>query len=341
MMPRTDRAASIQRQYEVYGMPCCVGADSPRLLDAWESFFGAARVDRGTEDVSRFSLVVHLSAGGKTAWPWWEQRLAGVEPTQPADGLLHLRGEHHQLTLLDEAGTYVGHSVPERWVEAWMPADTGSVASVEAVAFWAMRHCCDLIRACLTDSHRSLHASAVGRDGYGVLIAGSPDSGKTTLALALAERGWDLLSEDLTVVRFDTHLPTVLPLVLCIRADWTTLEMLPRLRALTGKETRDHHVVLPGRRLQRVYRTPTGSAWRAKAVLLPTVVRSAPTRVTRLDPKEALLRLLNLWSPYDRTEDRLKLEHQYRIASSVPVFSVASGVHAGAIVEKELSHALT
>jgi hypothetical protein len=48
-----------------------------------------------------------------------------------------------------------------------------------------------------------LHASAVAVDGDGILICGGPGAGKSTLAAACVARGADLISDDLSAVRFD------------------------------------------------------------------------------------------------------------------------------------------
>ena len=46
----------------------------------------------------------------------------------------------------------------------------------------------------------TLHASAVAVDGFGCLIVGRAESGKSTLALQMIAAGADLVSDDLTLV---------------------------------------------------------------------------------------------------------------------------------------------
>jgi len=48
-----------------------------------------------------------------------------------------------------------------------------------------------------------LHGTTVVREGHAVLLLGSPASGKSTLAWCLLQKGWQLLSSELTVV--DAH----------------------------------------------------------------------------------------------------------------------------------------
>lgn len=49
-----------------------------------------------------------------------------------------------------------------------------------------------------------LHAAAVARDNRAVIMPAPPGSGKSTLCAALVNRGWRLLSDELTIVRLDT-----------------------------------------------------------------------------------------------------------------------------------------
>ena len=50
----------------------------------------------------------------------------------------------------------------------------------------------------------TLHAALVARDGHGVLIAGLPEAGKSTLACALWQSGFSLLGDDVAIVDAET-----------------------------------------------------------------------------------------------------------------------------------------
>jgi hypothetical protein len=72
----------------------------------------------------------------------------------------------------------------------------------EHVALASARIARDALRGMLlADGWTLLHASAAVRDGQTVLTFGSKGAGKTTTALALATRGWQLLSNDRLFVR--------------------------------------------------------------------------------------------------------------------------------------------
>lgn len=74
----------------------------------------------------------------------------------------------------------------------------------------------------------TVHAAAVARPGAGVLIAGWSESGKTEVALALAERGWSILADKWTVLDGEARMAPF-PVRAGIRG-WV-LEYLPRLRS--------------------------------------------------------------------------------------------------------------
>jgi len=54
-------------------------------------------------------------------------------------------------------------------------------------------------------AHRYLiiHAAVVEKDGFAAILPAPPGSGKSTLCAALINRGWRLLSDELTLVRID------------------------------------------------------------------------------------------------------------------------------------------
>ncbi|MFE2991436.1 hypothetical protein [Streptomyces sp. NPDC059262] len=76
----------------------------------------------------------------------------------------------------------------------------------EQVALASARIARDALRGMLlADGWTLLHASAAVCDGQTVLTFGSKGAGKTTTALALATRGWQLLANDRIFVRPNPH----------------------------------------------------------------------------------------------------------------------------------------
>lgn len=56
-----------------------------------------------------------------------------------------------------------------------------------------------------------LHAAVAARDGRAVVIPGPPGSGKSTLCAALVTRGWQLLSDEFTLLRPDDGMAVPCP----------------------------------------------------------------------------------------------------------------------------------
>ena len=70
----------------------------------------------------------------------------------------------------------------------------------------------DVIKLLVVQAHPErlfIHASCVSHDGTGLVFAGSSTCGKTTLAIAMAKRGWTVLADDL--VPLDVSRRQVLP----------------------------------------------------------------------------------------------------------------------------------
>jgi GTPase SAR1 family protein len=61
------------------------------------------------------------------------------------------------------------------------------------------------------------HGSAVARDGLAILLVGPPGSGKSSLALALAERGFQPVADDYVLIRGEQLVPFPKPLRLPAR----------------------------------------------------------------------------------------------------------------------------
>jgi HprK-related kinase A len=65
---------------------------------------------------------------------------------------------------------------------------------------WSMNYCVST----RVHGYLVLHAAVIERNGVAAILPAPPGSGKSTLCAALVTRGWRLLSDELTLVRFDT-----------------------------------------------------------------------------------------------------------------------------------------
>lgn len=150
------------------------------------------------------------------------------------------------------------------------------IVSVEALPWWDR---CSPLRAALFwalagTGSRLVHAGAVGDERGGVLLAGAPRSGKTTVALAAAAHGFGYLGDD-SVLLYDCGGLAVGSVygTAGVRADPTT----------DDATVLDVAAALPGSLRESVA---------VRAVIVPRVAGDR-TRLTRLDPSRALL----AWAP--------------------------------------------
>ena len=77
-----------------------------------------------------------------------------------------------------------------------------------------------------------LHAAAVALNGSAVLFVGPSGSGKTTTCLALIHAGWQLLSNDIVLLKRDGNQILALPVPDQISLRPKTQELLPHLQSL-------------------------------------------------------------------------------------------------------------
>ncbi len=84
-----------------------------------------------------------------------------------------------------------------------------------------------------------LHAAVIERNGRALIMPGSPGSGKSTLCAALVNRGWRLLSDELTLLSMEDG--RVAPLVRPVGLKNASIEVIRRFapRAVLGRVCAD------------------------------------------------------------------------------------------------------
>jgi HprK-related kinase A len=90
-------------------------------------------------------------------------------------------------------------------VDGRAPHEDMPVDHALAVLEWGI----NLVIAVRHQRYLMLHAAAVERGGWAMLLPASPGDGKTTLCAALANRGWRLMSDEFGLMR--PGVPGVLP----------------------------------------------------------------------------------------------------------------------------------
>lgn len=137
----------------------------------------------------------------------------------------------------------------------------------------------------------TIHATALEKDGRGVLIPGNSGRGKTTSFISLLRSGYRYLSDDHPLMRdAGTHVD-LLPFPIKVNVTENTIAFFPELR-----EAPDHllHPGFPKRGFyaEKLYPTSMGECCRPALVLFPHVVDSPQSHLEPLSKSRALELLL-------------------------------------------------
>jgi hypothetical protein len=137
----------------------------------------------------------------------------------------------------------------------------------------------------------TIHATALEKNGRGVLIPGNSGRGKTTSFISLLRSGYRYLSDDHPLIRdAGTHVE-VLPFPVKIKVTEATIAFFPELRDASD------HILLPGSpkrafHAENLYPTSTGDCCQPTIVLFPHVVEASHSHLELLPKSRALEVLL-------------------------------------------------
>ena len=153
---------------------------------------------------------------------------------------------------------------------------------------WAMNWCI----AGQAHYHLLLHAAVIERDGLAAIMPAPPGSGKSTLCAGLVNRGWRLLSDEMTIIALDTR--QIIPLGRPISLKNQSIEVIRafapdvvfnRISHETNKGSVTHAKV-PPQHLARLAETAT-----ARWVVFPKYVAGAPATMAPHSSANSLLEL--------------------------------------------------
>jgi len=127
-----------------------------------------------------------------------------------------------------------------------------------------------------------IHAAVVERNGCAAILPAPPGSGKSTLCAALVNRGWRLLSDELTLIRSDG---VIVPLARPVSLKNASIDIIRAFEptAIINRESRDTakgtvaHMKPPSDALARVAETAM-PAW----IIFPKYAAGA---ITQLNPR--------------------------------------------------------
>ena len=163
--------------------------------------------------------------------------------------------------------------------------------------------------------------------GAGVLIAGSPGTGKSTLTVNLAASGWPFLTDDELLLERDGDDVTGWPLRRCFAITPETIATSAFLQSsaplgdaplIGGKQAFVPHDVF-----EAGFRASCVPA----VILFPGLTGAARSRAVRLSPGEAMARLTRMspWACYDRATAAAHLALLGALATQRPAWSLQAG----------------
>jgi hypothetical protein len=173
----------------------------------------------------------------------------------------------------------------------------------------------------------TLHAAVVARAGRGLLVVGPCESGKSTLATALWQRGWSFLGDDVAVIA-DTGRS--------IRAALRRVSLRSGSRPLVGNVVWDRIAATPS-----YLRTSEGCLFHPHEVdgtaphgetepiailfLARRGIATGPAELRRIDPATALVALAPYSSAVRQAGMGPALERLQPLAEQVPAYDLGRG----------------
>jgi hypothetical protein len=133
-----------------------------------------------------------------------------------------------------------------------------------------------------------MHAAGAARDGDAVIFSGRGGTGKTTSAVALVRAGFELLGDDLLLLRLGRGGLRVFSWPQRVRVTKKTARMVPELSHLRGTPGRLKKDFL----LKEVYGRGHARSARPRLILFPELTRRHGHSALPLDPAAAACRLL-------------------------------------------------
>jgi HprK-related kinase A len=219
--------------------------------------------------------------------------------SQIADGLRVLYGDFPIASRAGFADFHIRFEETRRWRRGFRPHVSVEVDGDRPANELPIEQSQAVLEGCLnwcvyTQAHQYLiiHAAAVERSGRAAILPAPPGSGKSTLCAALVNRGWRLLTDELTLIAPDSR--TIVPLARPVSLKNESITVIKNFtpKAIFGPVSPNTikgtiaHMKPPPESVARVHEE-CSPVW----MIVPTYRFGAATSVNKITKGEAFMRV--------------------------------------------------
>lgn len=322
--------------YGIPQVPINLHCDCPPILAAWREYFQYCNPDLISTSCC---IDVSLSVGDPVPDAWKELQARGKLIDHGSSRCWKDNGT--DLTEFCWGAGWVGHSKTESRVSGSIkPGALLNPQLVHAFTTFVMASTLDVLLASLPDHIVALHASAVAKGEASMLVMGNSGSGKTTICTSLLERGFSLLSDDLTLLDLSSEPLSVLPFLTFAHISIKTLRFLPRLADKIEEEADENgEFIVPSRKITSIYTAPPQRQVPLSIVALGETSPERRSLIIPIEPTEILARGYAECGVIDNRSLSEKEQNLARILENAPnIVSIRSGLDMPVAVEEAFTN---
>ena len=272
----------------------------------------------GASSNAEVDCLISLTSGPQTPLP------AGIKPFKIQRGQCYLDGPRMVLNV-DESQIEVESGFPSRVsVRFGNSSHARHPVAVVNVLSYALPAA---LRRCLL---YEVHSAAVvePETGFGLLLVGDSNSGKSSLTVRLAHAGWKYLTDDMVVIRNGGRHVEALALrkVFAVSPQSIAIAGLDRLNSSLGTSVRSDR---NKRRLEpsEVFPELFTSVCRPGVLCFVSIAGSETSHFEEISQSDAMIRMVNhcAWSSYDEHGAADFLKTLGRLVAQARCFVLAGG----------------
>jgi hypothetical protein len=316
---QTATPATLVSHYTIAGRSLCIEAQDDWTSEWVASFLkGFYLKPTAVADEERAAVNIRVQRAAPPVVP------SGLQTFAINHGVCHTDGTHYFL-VVDESLVCIKEPA-SRTIEVTFGTSAHACHPVALVNVFSYGLQAALRRAGAYD----LHAAGVVEPatGAGALIVGTSSSGKTTLTLKLAARGWRYLSDDMVLLH-ETRAgleAAGLRKLFSVAAASLAGSQLPQLEAALGAPVASD----PSKRRlvpEIIFPDARAASCRARVLFFPQVVDADETTICEMPARIAMQQLLRLcpWATYDAHTAPDYLRVLARLANECRAYELRAG----------------